>query len=87
MSIQSTPGKSSGKTLKIQINLQGQKIGCTFFFQRVKIPYTLGSHPEVLASRKVVWGDPCTEGSGTAKACTDEQECLRGNKQYSQTGA
>jgi len=28
----------------------------------------------LLASRKVVWGDPCTGGSGTAKVGTDEQE-------------
>ena len=27
-----------------------------------------------LASRKVVWRDPCIEVSGTAKLCTDEQE-------------
>ena len=29
---------------------------------------------EALASRKVVWGDPCTEGSETAKFGTDEQK-------------
>ncbi len=29
---------------------------------------------ETLASRKVVWGDSCTEGSGTAKVGTDEQK-------------
>jgi hypothetical protein len=29
--------------------------------------------PEVLASGKVAWGDPCTKGSQTAKVCTDEQ--------------
>ena len=29
---------------------------------------------EALASRKVVWSDPCTEVSGTANTCTDEQE-------------
>ena len=28
----------------------------------------------LLASCKVVWGDPCTEGSRTARAGTDEQE-------------
>jgi len=28
----------------------------------------------VLASRKVVWGDPCTEVSETAKVGTDEQK-------------
>ena len=30
--------------------------------------------PEVLASRKVVLGDRCTEESETAKSGTDEQE-------------
>ena len=30
--------------------------------------------PEVLVSRKVVWGDPYTEGSETTKSGTDEQE-------------
>jgi hypothetical protein len=30
--------------------------------------------PEALASRKVVWSNPCTEVSGTANTCTDEQE-------------
>ena len=29
---------------------------------------------EVLASRKVVYREVCTEGSGTAKSGTDEQE-------------
>jgi len=29
---------------------------------------------EALASRKVVWGDPCTEGSETAKSGTDGQK-------------
>ena len=29
---------------------------------------------EALASGKVVWGDPCTEGSQTAKVGTDEQK-------------
>ncbi len=28
----------------------------------------------LLASRKVVWGDPCTKGSGTAKVGTEEYE-------------
>jgi len=31
-------------------------------------------HPEALASRKVVQRKLCTEGSGTAKSGTDEQE-------------
>ena len=53
-----------------------------FFFQRVKVPYLpavkdfgrrVRLTPEALASRKVVWGDPDTEGSGTAKSGTDEQ--------------
>ncbi|MCP4492125.1 MAG: hypothetical protein GY820_33180 [Gammaproteobacteria bacterium] len=42
--------------------------------------------PEVLASGKVVWGDPCTEGSQTAKACTDEQEEYVGITQYHHFG-
>ncbi len=42
-------------------------------FQRVEVPYTLGAFPEVLASGKLVWGDPSSEGSQTAKVCTDEQ--------------
>jgi len=28
---------------------------------------------EALAGGKVVWGDPCTEGSQKAKVCNDEQ--------------
>jgi hypothetical protein len=35
---------------------------------------TCGVIPEALASRKVVGSDSCTEVSGTAKLCTDEQE-------------
>jgi hypothetical protein len=35
--------------------------------------FTRGVVPEALAGDKVVWGDPCTEGSQTAKVCTDEQ--------------
>jgi hypothetical protein len=42
--------------------------------QGMKVPYTPRVLGEVLASRKVVWSDPCTEGSGTAKAGTDEQK-------------
>ena len=33
-----------------------------------------GVKPEALASGKVVGSNPCTEVSGTAKLCTDEQE-------------
>jgi hypothetical protein len=33
-----------------------------------------GVVPEALAGGKVVWGDPCTEGSQTAKSGTDEQK-------------
>jgi hypothetical protein len=33
-----------------------------------------GINPEALASGKVVWGDPSTKGSQTAKSGTDEQE-------------
>jgi len=35
--------------------------------QRVKVPYTQGLCLEVSASGKVVWGDPYTEVSQTAK--------------------
>jgi len=42
--------------------------------QRVEVPYVQGWRLETLASRKVVWGDPCTEVSETAKVGTDEQE-------------
>jgi len=35
---------------------------------------------EALASGKVVWGDPYTEGSQTAKSGTDEQEIRFRNK-------
>ena len=28
----------------------------------------------MLVSRKLVWGDPSSEGSETTKVCTDEQE-------------
>lgn len=43
-------------------------------FQRVKVPYAREYRSEALASRKVVGREACTEGSGTAKAGTDEQE-------------
>ncbi|MBI2966798.1 MAG: hypothetical protein HYY40_03160 [Bacteroidetes bacterium] len=33
--------------------------------QRVKVPYALRYIGEALASRKVVWSNPCTEVSGT----------------------
>jgi hypothetical protein len=41
----------------------------------------------MLASRKVVWDDSWTEGSETAKACTDEQEGLTQKYASSQSGA
>lgn len=47
---------------------------CIIIFQRVKVPYGRELRPEPLASRKVVSGDRCTEGSETAKLGTDEQE-------------
>ena len=44
------------------------------FIRRVKVSYAPWLHTEALASRKVVWGDPCTEVSGTAKVGTEEHE-------------
>jgi len=46
-----------------------------------------GVVPEALASRKVVYREVCTEGSGTAKVCTDEQVELDDIAQYHQFGA
>lgn len=43
---------------------------------------TCGVMPEALASRKVVGSDSCTEVSGTAKDCTDEQELHRRHKRW-----
>jgi hypothetical protein len=40
----------------------------------VQVPYEQEQVPESLASRKLVWGDPCSEGSDTAKSGTDEQK-------------
>ncbi len=57
-----------------------------FFFPEGVSPSYAGLMPEVLASGKVVWGDPCTEGSQTAKACTDEQEEYVGITQYHHFG-
>jgi len=42
---------------------------------------------EVLASGKVVFREECTEGSQTAKVCTDEQVGLAVTVKYSQCGA
>jgi len=56
-------------------------------FQRVQVPYAQESNPEALASGKLVWGDPCSEGSQTAKVCTDEQVGLANIPQYYQFGA
>jgi len=46
----------------------------TKLFQRVKVPYTRGSCPAVLASCKVVNREVYTEGSRTAKPGSNEQE-------------
>ena len=43
-------------------------------FQRVKVPYVQEQRPEALASGKLVWGDPYSEGSQPANPGTDEQE-------------
>jgi len=43
------------------------------FFQRVQVPYER-LKPESLAGGKVVYREVCTEGSQTAKVCTDEQK-------------
>jgi hypothetical protein len=42
-------------------------------FQWVKVPSREVTTRSV-ASRKLVWGDPCSEGSEPAKSGTDEQE-------------
>jgi len=42
---------------------------------------------EALASGKVVFREECTEGSQTAKVCTDEQVGLAITARYSQYGA
>ena len=42
-------------------------------FQRVKVP-SRGLTTRSVASRKLVWGDPFSEGSETAKSGTDEQK-------------
>ena len=44
------------------------------YFQRVQVPYAQELRLEALVSRKLVWGDPCSEGSGTTKPGTDEQK-------------
>jgi hypothetical protein len=43
------------------------------FFQRVQVPYER-LKPESLVRRKVVGCEARTEGSDTAKVCTDEQK-------------
>ncbi len=47
---------------------------CYFFPEGESPLYAPLKSGEVLASGKVVWGNPCTEGSQTAKSGTDEQE-------------
>jgi len=53
------------------------------YFQRVprpadtvgrEVPYAPRDIGEALASGKLVWGDPCSEGSQTANSGTDEQK-------------
>ncbi len=56
-------------------------------FQRVKVPYAQGSFLEALASGKLVYREVCSEGSQTAKICTDEQVGLADIPQYHQFGA
>lgn len=47
--------------------------GVSEFFQRVQVPYRR-LKPELLASYKLVYREVCSEGSRTAKVCTDEQK-------------
>ena len=57
------------------------------FSQWVKVPYAPRLLGEALASGKVVFREECTEGSQTAKVCTDEQVGLAVTLYYSQCGA
>jgi hypothetical protein len=63
------------KTEKYKFRIRKQTYG-VLFFQRVQVPYER-LKPESLASRKVVDCEVGTEGSETAKACTDEQKVHR----------
>ena len=49
-------------------------MGNYFSFPEGVSPLNAGVNPEVLASRKVVYREVCTEGSETAKVGTDEQK-------------
>jgi len=44
------------------------------FSQRVQVPYARESLPEALVSRKLVFREGCSEGSGTTNSGTDEQK-------------
>lgn len=49
------------------------KLVCDFIFQWVQVP-SCGLTNRSVASRKLVWGNPNSEGSEPAKVGTDEQE-------------
>lgn len=57
----------------MQILFENSKSVLQINFQWVKVP-SRGLTTRSVASRKLVWGDPYSEGSGTAKFGTDEQE-------------
>ncbi|MDF1551371.1 MAG: hypothetical protein P1P88_26350 [Bacteroidales bacterium] len=70
------------KVRKMQIYFQNTKIDCgTVDFPEGASPLCAGVPviqrgrlcPEVLASGKLVYRKVCSEGSQTAKVCTDEQ--------------
>lgn len=44
------------------------------FVQRVQVPYARESCPEALVSRKLVFREGCSKGSGTTNSGSDEQE-------------
>ena len=77
---------SSGKSLNIQINFTKHKNN-KCYFPRGRKSLIRGVVSEVLASGKVVFREECTEGSQTAKVCTDEQVGLAVTVKYSQYGA
>ena len=66
--------KATEKIQKYNYFWLKQSFKQVFFFQRVQVPYTPWKKWEVLARRKVVYREVCTEGSDTAKFGTDEQK-------------
>jgi hypothetical protein len=81
MSIQRTLVVSSGKRLKLQINLCEQTT--SVIFQRVQVPHTPGEDPEVLASRKVAYRkeNALTRGGPGAQTKV-HQEVSRSHSSY-----